>query len=109
MIMVIFISDFLIMTTKQSMVLIFTIQKPKVEKSILKFITDFGEKNQKDHHGVYVWKSEKAGNKDFSNCDFDAYVGDVELDSYKKGCYLSKSGDNFYVYYGKFEEDGKKK
>lgn len=68
----------------------------------------FWRENHKDNHGVYIWMNEEKSNTIFDHADFDAYVGDLELDRYRRGCYLSKKGDNYYVYYGNFDQDGHK-
>ncbi len=47
--------------------------------------------NSKDDHGVYLWLSEPNEDLPFSNfdkCDLDAYIGDIDMDSYVKGVYL---------------------
>lgn len=67
--------------------------------------------NCKDHHGVYLWLSEKENippYSDFDNADFDVYIGNLDMDSYVKGVYMSKIGDKYHVYYGHFDSNGKK-
>ena len=67
--------------------------------------------NSKDDHGVYLWLSEPNEDLPFSNfdkCDLDAYIGDIDMDSYVKGVYLIKRQDNYYLYYGGFDSSGKK-
>ena len=44
----------------------------------------------------------------FDKCDLDAYIGDIDMDSYVKGVYLIKRQDNYYLYYGGFDSSGKK-
>ena len=67
--------------------------------------------NCKDHHGVYLWLSEKENVTPYSNfdaADFDVYIGNLDMDSYVKGVYMSKIGDKYHVYYGHFDSNGKK-
>ena len=68
----------------------------------------FWKNNKKDNHGCYLWVEEEQGNKDFEKTNFDTYIGLIDEDKYKKGTYLSKNGDNYYLYYGQFSENGKK-
>ncbi len=64
--------------------------------------------NQKNNHGIYLWIDEPENNIDFDNANFDCFIGNVKDDHYNKGCYLSKIEDNYYLYYGYFDEEGKK-
>jgi hypothetical protein len=68
----------------------------------------FWKDDKKDHHGIAVWLDEKKGNTDFDLADFDAFVGEFEKDEYRKGTYLTKIDDNYFVYYGYFDSNGKK-
>lgn len=68
----------------------------------------FWRSNVKETRGIYIWLKEKYTNETFDTSDFDAYVGEVESDSYKRGCYLTKVGDSYFVYYGNFDKDGHK-
>jgi hypothetical protein len=68
--------------------------------------------NQKDKIGIYIWLREMQGldreeNK-LEGVDFDAFVGEIENDCYSRGCYLTKLGESFYVYYGGFDQEGHK-
>jgi len=51
---------------------------------------------------------EPENNKEFDNANFDAFVGEIEEDKYKKGTYLSKKIDDYYLYHGNFDENGRK-
>lgn len=65
----------------------------------------------RDGHGVYLWLTEGANKEpftDFDGADFQAFVGDVEQDIFKKGTLMTKKGEEYLVYYGTFSEDGKK-
>ena len=68
----------------------------------------FWKDNKKDNHGCYLWVEEEQGNKDFEKTNFDTYIGLIDEDKYKRGTYLSKNGDDYYLYYGEFSENGKK-
>ena len=68
----------------------------------------FWKDNKKDNHGLYLWMDEPENNKEFDNANFDAFVGEIEEDKYKKGTYLSKKIDDYYLYHGNFDENGRK-
>ncbi len=73
----------------------------------------FWRDNEKSKRGIYIWLKEKQSNstsleKLFELSDYDAYIGNFENDSYTRGCYLTKIGDSYYVYYGSFSRDGRK-
>lgn len=80
----------------------------KVERE---FYYGLWKDNKKDDHGVYLWLTEDKNSKpfeDFETSDFHAYIGTLANDTFKKGTYLIKQGDNYYLYYGSFDEKGKK-
>jgi hypothetical protein len=83
---------------------------PTVEKGIVNSEVYYGfwRDNQKDHHGIYIWLSERKGNTNFDEADFDAFVGDVELDEIRRGTYLTKIADNYFVYFGNYDAEGRK-
>ena len=64
--------------------------------------------NHKNSHGIYLWIEEEENNDIFDNANFDCFIGNVKDNHYGRGCYLSKIEDNYYLYYGNFDEDGKK-
>lgn len=64
--------------------------------------------NMKEMRGMYVWLKEKENDTCFDTSDMEAFVGEIESDLYKRGCYLTKINYSFYVYYGSFDRDGKK-
>ena len=68
----------------------------------------FWKDNKKDNRGLYLWMDEPEGNLDFQKANFDCYIGDIKDDKYTKGTYLTKKGDDYYLYYGLFDENGKK-
>jgi hypothetical protein len=86
---------------------------PKIENEnrLSEFYWGLWRDNLKDDHGVYLWLSEPKDDllfSNFDNCDLDAYIGQIEMDSYVKGVYLIKRKDNYYLYYGGFDSSGKK-
>ncbi len=68
----------------------------------------FWKNNKKDKLGCYIWIEEEIKNKDFEKANFDAYIGLFNEDKYKKGTYLSKNKNDYYLYYGEFNDKGKK-
>ena len=64
--------------------------------------------NKRDKNGIYLWINEPTGNEQFENANFDAYIGLIENDTFKKGTYLSKNGDDYYLYHGLFDNGLKK-
>ncbi len=68
----------------------------------------FWKENQKDNHGLYLWLNEPENNYDFSKSNFDCYIGDIKEDRFTKGTYLTKKNDEYYLYYGYFDENGRK-
>jgi hypothetical protein len=65
----------------------------------------------KNGYGVYLWLNEDVSKKpftDFDHANFQAFVGDAENDIFKKGTLLSKEGEDYLVYHGTFNTDGKK-
>ena len=51
---------------------------------------------------------EPEDNLDFQKTNFDCYIGDIKDDKYTKGTCLTKKGEDYYLYYGLFDENGKK-
>lgn len=68
----------------------------------------FWREGKRSDRGVYLWIDEKINNHNFDQADFDCFIGEFESDLNKRGCYLSKQRDNYYVYYGSYDSDGKK-
>ena len=64
--------------------------------------------NKKDKNGTYIWMNEPLNNKEFDNANFDAYVGIFDNDKFARGTYLSKISDDYYLYHGNFDSEGKK-
>ncbi len=68
----------------------------------------FWRDNKKHKYGIYMWLDEQEDNEEFDNADFDAYVGIFEANNFKRGTFLQKKGENYYVYHGDFTPDGKR-
>lgn len=68
----------------------------------------FWRDNHKDNHGIYMWVDEELNNESFEKADIDAFVGEIDLDKYKRGSYMSKRGDQYYVYHGNIDLSGRK-
>ena len=67
--------------------------------------------NIKEDHGIYLWLDEDNKKKPFEkfdDCIFDVYLGEIYNDSFTKGVYLSKTKDNYYIYYGGYDIFGKR-
>ena len=68
----------------------------------------FWKDNKKNKYGIYLWLDEEEDNEEFDNANFDAYVGYFENNIIKRGTFLQKKEDNYYVYHGDFSPDGKR-
>ena len=68
----------------------------------------FWKNNKRDKNGMYIWIDEPLGNEQFDAANFDTYVGLIENDTFKRGTYLSKNGDDYYLYHGNFDNELKK-
>lgn len=64
--------------------------------------------NVKDRYGIYIWMNEPQNNYVFEKANFDAYVGEFEDEKYFRGTYLSKLNNEYYLYHGYFDKEGKK-
>ena len=64
--------------------------------------------NKRDKNGMYLWLNEPLNNDQFENANFDAYIGLIENDTFKRGTYLRKNGDDYYLYHGLFDNELKK-
>ena len=64
--------------------------------------------NKKDKSGIYIWMNEPLNNKQFDDANFDTYIGIFKEDKFVRGTYLSKNVDDYYLYHGDFDSDGKK-
>ena len=87
--------------------------KPKIENNNILSEYYYGswKDNYKDGYGIYLWLKENKSAKsfsDFSNSSFKAYIGNISRDVFTKGTLLIKSFDNYFVYHGTFNSEGKK-
>ena len=64
--------------------------------------------NLKDKYGMYIWMEESENNFEYENANFDAYIGEFEQEKYIRGTYLTKLNNEYYIYHGNFNKDGKK-
>ncbi len=64
--------------------------------------------NKIDKDGMYIWMDEPVNNYEYESANFDAYVGEFEESKYKRGTYLSKINNDYSLYHGNFDKDGKK-
>ena len=87
--------------------------KPKIENNNILSEYYYGswKDNYKDGYGIYLWLKENKSTKsfsDFSNSSFKVYIGNISRDVFTKGTLLIKSFDNYFVYHGTFNSEGKK-
>ena len=68
----------------------------------------FWKENIRDHHGIYLWMKNYTNSISFEEISFDAYVGTIDDDRFKKGTHLSKVNDEYFLYYGGFDMNGMK-
>lgn len=81
----------------------------KGEDLLSEFYYGFWKTDLKCGQGIYLWLRENASKKpfsDFENTNFQAFVGEIERDIFKKGTLLSKEGEDYLVYHGTFDIDG---
>lgn len=64
--------------------------------------------NIKDEYGIYIWMEEPENNFEYENANFDAYIGKFEEEKYIRGSYITKLNDEFFIYHGNFNKEGKK-
>jgi len=64
--------------------------------------------NVKDKYGIYIWMDQPENNYEYDNANFEAYVGEFDDEKYVRGTYLSKLNNEYYLYHGNFDQDGKK-
>ena len=87
--------------------------KPKIENNLILSEYYYGswKDNSKDGYGIYLWLKENKATKsfsDFSNSSFKAYIGNISRDVFTKGTLLIKSDNDYFVYHGTFNSEGKK-
>ena len=64
--------------------------------------------NKKEEKGMYIWLTEPINNTNFDEANFECFIGNFEDDMYQRGTYLIKEGDDYYLYHGNFDREGKK-
>ena len=87
--------------------------KPKMENNFIlsEYYYGLWKDDLRNGHGIYLWLKENKNIKpfsDFENANFNAYIGNIEQDVFTKGALLIKKGNDYFVYYGDFNENGKK-
>ena len=55
-----------------------------------------------------MWLDEEEDNKGFDNANFYVYAGIFEGNNFKRGIFLQKKEDNYYVYHDDFTLDEKR-
>lgn len=68
----------------------------------------FFKNNKKDKIGIYMWLDEQENNTDFDEANFNAYVGEFENGTFKRGTLLQKKENSYHLYHGNFDKYGKK-
>jgi hypothetical protein len=87
--------------------------KPKFDNKykISEYYYGLWKDNYKYDNGIYLWLKENKNIKpfsDFENSNFTAFIGNIEQDNFTKGTLLIKNANNYYVYHGSFNKNGKK-
>ena len=80
----------------------------KIEREFFFGIFNNGEY---DTRGVYLWIKEDKNVPmfdDFEKADFSCFVGDLDKNHFIEGTYMTKKGEEYYVYHGKFNEKNEK-
>ena len=80
----------------------------KIEREFFFGIFNNGEISDR---GVYLWIKEDKDVPMFNNfeeADFSCFVGDLDKSRFIEGTYLTKKGEEYYVYHGKFNEKNEK-
>ena len=64
-----------------------------------------------DNRGVYLWITEDKDVpmfNDFEKADFSCFIGDLNSKHFIEGTYMTKKGEEYFVYHGKFNENNEK-
>jgi hypothetical protein len=61
-----------------------------------------------DKNGIYIWMDEPVNSYEYDDANFDAYIGEFEEGKYKRGTYITKSNNDYTLYHGNFDKEGKK-
>ena len=84
------------------------INEDKIEREF--FFGVFNE-GKADNRGVYLWITEDKDVpmfNDFEKADFSCFIGDLNAQHFIEGTYMTKKGEEYYVYHGKFNEKNEK-
>ena len=87
--------------------------KPKLENNFIlsEYYYGMWKDDYRDGYGIYLWLRENKSNEPFNNFEtssFNAYIGNISKDIFTKGTLLIKSENNYYMYHGQFNSEGKK-
>ena len=87
--------------------------KPKLENNFIlsEYYYGLWKDNYRNEHGIYLWLKENKNIKpfsDFENANFTAFIGNIEQDNFNKGTLLIKNDNNYFVYHGTINKNGKK-
>lgn len=87
--------------------------KPKLENNFIlsEYYYGMWKDDYRDGYGIYLWLRENKSNDPFNNFEtssFKAYIGNISKDIFTKGTLLIKSENNYYIYHGQFNSEGKK-
>ena len=87
--------------------------KPKLENNFIlsEYYYGMWKDDYRDGYGIYLWLRENKSNEPFNNFEtssFKAYIGNISKDIFIKGTLLIKSENNYYMYHGQFNSEGKK-
>ena len=87
--------------------------KPKLENNFIlsEYYYGIWKDDYRDGYGIYLWLRENKSNEPFNNFEtssFKAYIGNISKDIFTKGTLLIKSENNYYIYHGQFNSEGKK-
>ena len=87
--------------------------KPKLENNFIlsEYYYGMWKDDYRDGYGIYLWLRENKSNEPFNNFEtssFNAYIGNISKDIFIKGTLLIKSENNYYMYHGQFNSEGKK-
>jgi len=87
--------------------------KPKLENNFIlsEYYYGMWKDDYRDGYGIYLWLRENKSNEPFNNFEtssFKAYIGNISKDIFIKGTLLIKSENNYYIYHGQFNSEGKK-
>ena len=84
------------------------IKEDKIERE---FFFGLFNKGEISIRGVYLWIKENKNVPMFNNfeeADFSCFVGSLDKTHFIEGTYLTKKGEEYYVYHGKFNEKNEK-